>query len=115
VGEGPFPTELFDATAEEMRRVGYEYGTTTGRPRRCGWLDIPQLRYSCLINGFTSLILTKLDVLDGLKEIKIGVRYMYKGKELDTMPSNLKVRTRGGGGEGGGGERETLVVHHLCN
>lgn len=73
--------------------MGAEYGTTTGRPRRCGWIDVPQLRYSCLVNGFTSVNLTKLDVLDELPEIKIGVRYMYKGKELETMPSSLKVPT----------------------
>lgn len=73
------------------RDIGAEYGTTTGRPRRCGWLDIPQLRYSCLVNGFTSLNLTKLDVLDEFDEIQIGVRYMHKGVELITMPSSLKV------------------------
>lgn len=83
------------------REIGAEYGTTTGRPRRCGWLDIPQLRYSCLVNGFTSLNLTKLDVLDEFDEIQIGVRYMHKGVELITMPSSLKVGAlhvlRGGG------------------
>jgi adenylosuccinate synthase len=73
--------------------VGAEYGTTTGRPRRCGWIDVPQLRYSCLVNGFTTVNLTKLDVLDQLPEIKIGVRYLHNGKELETMPSSLKVLT----------------------
>eukprot|EP00640_Fibrocapsa_japonica_P001052 CAMPEP_0113943124 /NCGR_PEP_ID=MMETSP1339-20121228/19191_1 /TAXON_ID=94617 /ORGANISM="Fibrocapsa japonica" /LENGTH=501 /DNA_ID=CAMNT_0000947901 /DNA_START=20 /DNA_END=1525 /DNA_ORIENTATION=+ /assembly_acc=CAM_ASM_000762 len=91
VGEGPFPTELLDALGEEIRKVGHEYGTTTGRPRRCGWLDIPQMRYSCQINGFTALILTKLDVLTGLDEIKIGTRYVYNGKVLKGMPSNLQI------------------------
>ncbi|TFJ80152.1 hypothetical protein NSK_008709 [Nannochloropsis salina CCMP1776] len=91
VGEGPFPTELLDAQGDELRNLGAEFGTTTGRPRRCGWLDIPQLRYSCLVNGFTSLNLTKLDVLDGLKEIQIGVRYLYAGKEVESMPSSLRV------------------------
>lgn len=91
VGEGPFPTEVFGELGENLRSVGQEYGTTTGRPRRCGWLDVPQLRYSALVNGMTEINLTKLDVLDGLKEIKIGVRYMYHGRELETMPSNLQV------------------------
>ncbi|KAM3571112.1 hypothetical protein VYU27_006855, partial [Nannochloropsis oceanica] len=91
VGEGPFPTELLDAQGDELRNVGAEFGTTTGRPRRCGWLDIPQLRYSCLVNGFTSLNLTKLDVLDSLKEIKVGVRYVYEGRELESMPSSLQT------------------------
>ncbi|GMI25513.1 hypothetical protein TeGR_g11694 [Tetraparma gracilis] len=96
VGEGPFPTELVDApgtTGEFLRKNGFEFGTTTGRARRCGWLDIPQMKFSTVINGFTSLNLTKLDVLTGLPEIHIGVKYMYKGKELDTMPANLKILT----------------------
>jgi adenylosuccinate synthase len=71
--------------------VGVEYGTTIGRPRRCGWIDVPQLRYSCLVNGFRSVNLTKLGVLDELSEIKTGVRYLHKGKELETMPSSLEV------------------------
>ena len=94
VGEGPFPTELVDepgSTGEYLRSNGYEFGTTTGRARRCGWLDIPQMKFSTVINGFTSLNLTKLDVLTGLPEILIGTKYVYKGKELDTMPANLKI------------------------
>ena len=67
VGEGPFPTELTDSVGDYLREKGHEYGTTTGRDRRCGWIDIPQLRYATIINGFTSLNLTKLDVLTGLK------------------------------------------------
>jgi len=96
VGEGPFPTELVDkpgSTGEFLRSNGYEFGTTTGRPRRCGWLDIPQMKFSTSINGFTSLNLTKLDVLTGLPELHVGVRYHYKGKPLDTMPANLKIMT----------------------
>lgn len=91
VGEGPFPTELKDKTGEHLGTVGAEFGTTTGRARRCGWLDIPQMKYSNLVNGFTELNLTKLDVLTGLKEVKIGVAYWYKGKKLEGMPSNLQV------------------------
>ena len=95
VGEGPFPTEL---DVEEPGTIGYhlctvgaEVGTTTGRQRRCGWLDVPQMQYSVLINGFTAINLTKLDVLTGLDEVKIGVAYKYKGQYLDTMPACLKT------------------------
>jgi len=93
VGEGPFPTELNVLVGEgsHLASVGHEFGTTTGRPRRCGWLDLPQLKYSITINGYTSINLTKLDVLSGLKEIPLGVAYKSKdGKYLDTMPANLK-------------------------
>ena len=96
VGEGPFPTENLDANGEidavgeHLGKVGREFGTTTGRARRCGWLDIPQMKYSCKINGFTHLNLTKLDVLTGLKEIKLGVKYILHGKELDHMPGSIR-------------------------
>lgn len=91
VGEGPFPTELLDETGPKLRTAGAEFGTTTGRPRRCGWIDIPQLRYSAALNGFTAINLTKLDVLTGFKEIKIGTKYMYEGKEIRGMPASLGV------------------------
>ncbi|KAG5184211.1 adenylosuccinate synthetase [Tribonema minus] len=91
VGEGPFPTELHDDTGEFLLQKGGEWGTTTGRSRRCGWLDIPQMRYSQLVNGYTALNLTKLDVLTGLKEVKIGVGYKSDGKLLAGMPSNLRI------------------------
>jgi len=93
VGEGPFPTELNVLVGEgsHLATVGHEFGTTTGRPRRCGWLDLPQLKYSITLNGYTSINLTKLDVLSGLKEIPLGVAYKSKeGKILDTMPASLK-------------------------
>ena len=91
VGEGPFPTELDISTGigHHLAQVGAEFGTTTGRPRRCGWLDLVQLRYSVAINGFTSLNLTKVDVLTGLKELKVGKGYKYKGENLPTMPASL--------------------------
>jgi adenylosuccinate synthase len=91
VGEGPFPTELDISMGigHHLANVGQEIGTTTGRSRRCGWLDIPQLKYSVAINGFTSLNLTKVDVLTGLSEIKLGHRYKYKGEYLSTMPASL--------------------------
>jgi len=95
VGEGPFPTELnadnTDSVGYHLGSVGAEYGTTTGRQRRCGWLDIPQMQYSVLINGFTAVNLTKLDVLTGLKELKVGVAYKSNGKILKTMPACLKT------------------------
>lgn len=82
VGKGPFPTELEDKTGEQLRKQGREFGTTTGRPRRCGWLDLPMLRYSNRLNGFTQLALTKLDVLSGLKNVKIATSYLLEGKEV---------------------------------
>lgn len=91
VGEGPFPTELNNAVGERLRTSGGEFGTTTGRPRRCGWIDIPQLRYSLQVNGFTELNLTKLDVLTGFDEIKIGAKYVHQGKEIAHMPASLKT------------------------
>lgn len=95
VGEGPFPTELTNDLGDHLRKVGVEYGTTTGRPRRCGWIDIPQLKYANMINGFTSVNLTKLDVLTGLDEVKIGVEYIQVGKDGSrkavAMPSSLEV------------------------
>jgi adenylosuccinate synthase len=95
VGEGPFPTELDrdrqGSVGEHLGIVGAEWGTTTGRARRVGWLDIPQMRYSTMINGFTALNLTKLDVLTGLPEVKIGRAYMHRGRAINTMPSCLKT------------------------
>eukprot|EP00934_Nitzschia_sp_Nitz4_P009238 Nitzschia sp. Nitz4//scaffold19_size178191//50020//53568//NITZ4_001966-RA/size178191-augustus-gene-0.101-mRNA-1//-1//CDS//3329540646//9228//frame0 len=91
VGEGPFLTELDTAVGigNHLAVVGAEYGTTTGRPRRCGWLDLPQLKYSATINGFTALNLTKVDVLTGLKEIKLAVGYKLNGEYIASMPASL--------------------------
>jgi adenylosuccinate synthase len=86
VGAGPFPTELFDDNGEFLRATGFEFGTTTGRPRRCGWYDAPIARYSARINGLTDFVLTKLDVLTGLKEIPVCVAYDVNGKRVDEMP-----------------------------
>ena len=86
VGEGPFPTELNDATGELLRTNGGEFGVTTGRPRRCGWQDIPVLRESARLNGLTDIALTKLDVLSGFESIQICVAYDYKGKRMDYPP-----------------------------
>ena len=87
VGEGPFPTESHDGAGEELRKKGNEYGAVTGRPRRCGWLDLPLLRYSAMINGIAWLVVTKLDVLDGLTEIPICVSYKINGKKTAEIPA----------------------------
>lgn len=86
VGEGPFPTELRDETGNFLREEGGEYGATTGRPRRCGWFDAVAVRYSARLNGFTGLALTKLDILDRLEKIRIGVAYRYRDQILDRVP-----------------------------
>jgi adenylosuccinate synthase len=83
VGAGPFPTELFDKSGEQLREEGVEYGTTTGRPRRCGWFDAELLRFATQINGFTELALTKIDVLDGFSDIKICIGYTLNGKKVN--------------------------------
>jgi adenylosuccinate synthase len=91
VGMGPFPTELCDHVGERMRTVGAEYGATTGRSRRCGWFDAVMVRQAAWLNGFTSLSLTKLDVLDGYDHVKLCVAYEYKGKFFEQMPDELEV------------------------
>lgn len=88
VGNGPFPTELTDETGKKLRRDGAEFGTTTGRPRRCGWLDLTALKYSAMINGITEFALTKLDVLNALGEIKVCTRYTHPAKAVKTFPSD---------------------------
>ncbi|MEU0316648.1 adenylosuccinate synthase [Nocardioides sp. NPDC006273] len=88
VGEGPFPTELFDASGTYLRDNGHEFGTTTGRPRRCGWYDAVIARYAARVNGVTDFVLTKLDVLDGLDEIPVCVAYDVDGVRHDEMPVN---------------------------
>ena len=90
VGSGPFPTELFDEDGETMGRVGKEFGATTGRSRRCGWLDIVALKYACQINGVTELMMMKADVLSGFKTIKVCTSYLYKGKEIKHFPYNIE-------------------------
>jgi adenylosuccinate synthase len=87
VGSGPFPTEMPDLDAEEVRKRGKEFGAVTGRPRRCGWLDLQVLRYAKMINGIDSLVITKLDVFDTQREIQVCVGYKYKGTPLHEMPA----------------------------
>ena len=90
VGSGPFPTELFDEVGETMSRVGNEFGATTGRPRRCGWLDLVALKYSVQINGVTQLIMMKADVLSGFETLKACTSYIYKGEEIQHLPYNIE-------------------------
>ena len=94
VGNGPFPTELSDAVGERLRKVGDEYGATTGRPRRCGWLDLVALRYTSMINGLTELAITKLDVLTGMPELKVCTSYRYDGKETVRFPSEVQTLSK---------------------
>ncbi|MGA9326792.1 MAG: adenylosuccinate synthase [Salegentibacter sp.] len=91
VGSGPFPTELFDEDGETMGRVGNEFGATTGRPRRCGWLDLVALKYAVRINGITQLIMMKGDVLSGFKTLKVCTSYNYRGKEISHLPYNIEA------------------------
>ena len=86
VGNGPFPTELLDSTGENIRKAGFEFGATTGRPRRCGWLDLPKLKYAITINGVTQLFMTKSDVLSGFGTIKACTSYIVDGKETTELP-----------------------------
>lgn len=91
VGGGPFPTELFDSNGAYMGDKGYEYGTVSKRRRRTGWLDIPMIKFSHRLNGFSYLIITKLDVLSGLRKLKIATHYLFDGKKLENFPSSLDV------------------------
>jgi len=90
VGEGPMPTELFDKNGEYLQDKGHEFGTTTSRPRRCGWLDLVVLKHSFMISGITKIAITKLDVFDGLKTLKICTKYRLNGKEIDYFPANIE-------------------------
>src|SRR5690606_6990227 len=89
VGSGPFPTELFDANGEKLQNIGHEFGATTGRPRRCGWMDLPQLNFSIMINGVTKLVITKLDVLSAFDPIMIGDAYHIDGQTTTELPYDL--------------------------
>ena len=94
VGNGPFPTEQLDETGERLRKVGGEFGATTGRPRRCGWLDLVSLSYSCRINGITHVAVTKLDVLDVFEEIEVCIGYRIGDKVLERFPTDLQTLER---------------------
>ncbi len=90
VGSGPFPTELFDDDGATMAKVGHEFGATTGRPRRCGWLDLVALKYACQVNGVTQLMMMKGDVLSGFKTLKVCTAYKYKGDTIKHLPYNIE-------------------------
>lgn len=94
VGGGPFPTEMPDLEAKEVRERGKEFGAVTGRPRRCGWLDLAELQYAKMINGIDSLVITKLDVFDTQREFKVGVGYTYKGTPVNEMPASAEEYER---------------------
>ncbi|HNM31446.1 MAG TPA: adenylosuccinate synthase [Chitinophagales bacterium] len=93
VGGGPFPSELEGETGEKLRKEGGEFGATTGRPRRCGWIDLPALNYACIINGVTKLIITKADILNAFDEFGVCTHYKYDGKETKDLPYDMVNRT----------------------
>ena len=90
VGEGPFATELTDETGDKIRELGHEYGVTTKRPRRCGWLDVVALNYAIMVNGFTALAMNHLDTIGKLDKIKLCVAYEYKGKRTTDFTTNVE-------------------------
>ncbi len=92
VGSGPFPTELFDADGDQLAKVGNEFGSTTGRARRCGWLDLVALKYACEINGVTKLYMMKADVLSGFETLKVCTHYNYQGEKIDFFPYNIEEK-----------------------
>jgi adenylosuccinate synthase len=89
VGGGPFPTELLDEKGEQLRKIGNEFGATTGRPRRCGWIDLVALKYTCMLNGVTQLIMTKTDVLDSFTQLSAGTAYLINGEQHNQMPYDI--------------------------
>ena len=91
VGGGPFPTELHDEVGEELRKTGHEFGATTGRPRRCGWIDLPALKYAIMLNGVTELVMTKADVLSDFDTIYACTHYKYDGQVIDYMPYDISA------------------------
>ena len=93
VGTGPFPTELFDATGETLRKNGHEFGATTGRPRRCGWLDLPALKYAVMLSGVTELMMMKSDVMDDFATVKVATAYRYNNQETKHLPFSACTAT----------------------
>ena len=89
VGGGPFPTELNDETGESLRKIGNEFGATTGRPRRCGWIDLVALRYTVMLNGVTKIVMTKADVLDSFQDLNVCTSYTINGEKTDKIPFQL--------------------------
>jgi adenylosuccinate synthase len=93
VGSGPFPTELLNETGDFLRNAGNEFGSTTGRPRRCGWIDLVALRFACMINGVTKIVMTKTDILDSFKELHVCNSYVINGEETDRIPFQMNQST----------------------
>ena len=93
VGSGPFPTELLDEMGEQIRKSGNEFGSTTGRPRRCGWIDLVALNFACMINGVTQLVMTKADVLDEIDTLKVCVKYNVDGTETTQVPFQMEGKS----------------------
>jgi adenylosuccinate synthase len=89
VGSGPFPTELHDETGEELRKTGNEFGATTGRPRRCGWIDLVALKFACMINGVTKIVMTKADVLDAFDKLQVCTAYKINGETTHEIPFQM--------------------------
>ena len=89
VGGGPFPTELEDSVGEELRRIGKEFGATTGRPRRCGWIDLVALKFACMVNGVTKIVMTKADVLDSFDELQVCTAYKTDGNNTEEVPYQM--------------------------
>jgi adenylosuccinate synthase len=89
VGSGPFPTELHEETGEELRKLGSEFGATTGRPRRCGWIDLVALKFACMINGVTQIVMTKADVLDSFDSLSLCESYIINGQKTDQVPYQM--------------------------
>merc|ERR1719206_469643 len=90
VGDGPYPTEQINDIGEYLRKEGHEFGVTTGRPRRCGWFDLPAMKYTTMVNGYTAVAMTKIDIFDKLDEVKIGVSYLKNGVRMEHYPSSVK-------------------------
>jgi len=90
VGGGPFPTELENETGEQLRKIGHEFGATTGRPRRCGWIDLVALNFACMINGVTKIVMTKADVLDAFSELEVCTDYSVNGTTSREIPFRLE-------------------------
>merc|ERR1712136_701402 len=90
VGDGPYPTEQINEIGEFLRKEGHEFGVTTGRPRRCGWFDLPAMKYTSMVNGYTAVAMTKVDIFDKMDEVKIGVSYLKNGEKMDHYPSSVK-------------------------
>ena len=91
VGSGPFPTELLDETGDFLRNAGNEFGSTTGRPRRCGWIDLVALQFACMINGVTQIVMTKADILDGLSDLKVWNTLITDVSSYENMPEKMKT------------------------